>query len=387
MAGPPPRRGLFFLLPFGAVLILAFGFTTLGPTLAWALPRLAWWEASLLAAAPFLAVVAAGLPLGRAGDRLGHGRILLLGLALLPAGLALPLAGGSFPFLLAAFVVIGLSFIAVSAAVNPLVAGLFPERLGSALTLLHTGWSVGAFAGPVVAGLLLAGGDIRALFVLAAGLSTIFLAVSAPLSRRLPGPPVAAPRREFRFSTPLLLLVLLGFFYSGAEMGLNTWLPAYLQATGAADPAEAGLALGAFWGAMGLGRVAVGPLLDRFGIRRVALLMAILALATLVANGLLPGGPAPLRWGLTGFAFSILFPAGMAFAARLFPEDTGAAVGAVFGLGILGAVAVPGLIGILQPLLGPGAVLLCVTGSLVALVAVLLHPRLAEVERAAGAGQ
>ncbi|MEM3086670.1 MAG: MFS transporter [Halobacteria archaeon] len=208
------RRALF-LLPFGAVMILAFGFTTLGPTLAWAIPRLAWWEASLLAVAPFLAVVAAGLPLGRAGDRSGHGRVLLLGLVLLPAGLALPLAGGSFPVLLAAFTVMGLSFIAISAAANPLVAGLFPERLGSSLTLLHVGWSAGAFAGPVTAGLLLAGGDPRSLFALAAGLGSLFLAAAAPLSRTLPGPPAAGPRREFRLTTPLLLLVLLGFFYSG----------------------------------------------------------------------------------------------------------------------------------------------------------------------------
>lgn len=374
------KREVLFILPFGSVLVLAFGFTTIGPTLAWALPRLAWWEATLLALSPFAAIAASSFLAGRAADRAGYRKTLLAGLALLPAALLLPVVSTSFPALFAAFLCLGLCSAALQTSTNPLVVSLFPERPGAALTLLHVGWSAGAFAGPVAAGSHFASGDVRGLFVAAAGLAALFFVGALFASRRLPDarPPSGGP--GIRGPGPLPLLILLGFFYAGAEMGVNVWLPAYLQ-SGGADLAQAGLALGVFWGAMGAGRVALGPFLDRVGLRRMALLMALLGFGSLVANALLPAGPAPLRWGLTGLAFSILFPAGMAFAARHYPGETGAAVGAIFGVGILGAVAVPGLIGALTPALGPNAFLAGVAGSLAGVVAVLLHPRLADAER------
>lgn len=371
------KRELFFLLPFGAVLVLAVGFTTVGPTLAWALPGLTWWEATLLSVAPFAAIGAASHLAGRAADRAGYRRSLLAGTALLPVGLLLPLASTSFPALLATFLCLGLCSAAVQTSANPLVVGLFPERPGTALTFLHVGWSAGAFAGPVLAGSHFTSGDVRGLFGTAAGIAALFFAGALLTHRKLPDlrPPPRTPGAGN--GGPLPLLILLGFFYAGAEMGVNVWLPAHLQ-SGGADPAQAGLALGVFWGSMGAGRVVLGPFLDRAGLRRMALLMALLGLGSVAANGLLPGGPPAARWALAGFSFSILFPAGMAFAARHYPGETGAAVGAIFGVGILGAVAVPGLIGVLQPVLGPAAFLAGVTGSLAGLVAVLLHPRLAE---------
>lgn len=380
MERPIPRRGFLFILPFGAILVLAVGFTTVGPTLAWALPGLTWWEATLLSVAPFAAIGAASLLAGRAADRAGYRKSLLAGMALLPVGLLLPLASTSFPVLLATFLCLGLCSAAVQTSANPLVAGLFPEKPGTALTFLHVGWSVGAFAGPVLAGAYFTSGDVRGLFGTAAGLAALFFAGALLTHRKLPDlrPPPRTPRAGKGGLLPLL--ILLGFFYAGAEMGVNVWLPAHLQ-SGGADPGQAGLALGVFWGSMGAGRVVLGPFLDKVGLRRMALLMAFLGLGSLVANGLLPGGPPAARWALAGFAFSILFPASMAFAARHYPGETGAAVGAVFGIGILGAVAVPGLIGVLQPAFGPAAFLAGVTGSLAGLVAVLLHPRLAEAER------
>ncbi|MBI4362447.1 MAG: MFS transporter [Euryarchaeota archaeon] len=374
---PPHGRWLLFLLPFSSVLVLGFGVALVGPTLRGLEGGLEWWQNSLLASAVFLGISGSALAFGRLGERLGFHRVIPLGVAVLAASLALlALGGGGFLPVLLGFLVIGVSFGAIQAAGNPLVPRLFPERPGAALNLLHTAWSIGAFAGPVLAGIYAARGDIQGVFQIGLLLSLGFLGGSMVLVRRFPpAPGDSAPEKrvDLGFPLPLVLLILANFFYAGSEMSINSWLPTYLGAGGAGQ-AEAGLSLGLFWGLMGLGRVMLGPLLDRFEPRRMLLGHIGLALLLYGASLLLPG-MAFLLWPLAGFLYSVMFPGLMVLTSRRFPRRPGAAMGAIFTFGVWGAVVFPALLGGLVARVGAWTVPVVAAGSLGGMGAVILALR------------
>jgi MFS family permease len=87
------------------------------------------------------------------------------------------------------------------------------------------------------------------------------------------------------------LIMASAFFYFGAEFGTNAWLPAFLISAKGISAMEAGLALGAFWGTIGIGRFALGGFVDRIGYRRAISILSVLSAASM-ALGFTAHGPA-----------------------------------------------------------------------------------------------
>ena len=105
-----------------------------------------------------LAITVAVVGAGRLGDRLGHQRVLLGGLALFTLASALCALAPTLNLLIAARLVQGLGaavMIALTVAVMRETAR--PARIGSAMGLLGTMSAVGTALGPSLGGVLLAG--------------------------------------------------------------------------------------------------------------------------------------------------------------------------------------------------------------------------------------
>ena len=137
----------------------------------------------------YLASVAITLPAsGSIGDRFGHRRSFLIGVAGFGGASLLAATAGSFPLLAASRVLQAVSGALVSTSATALVrAEAPPQRRGAAFGLFDGLTSVSAAIGPLVGGLIVAGFGWRALFLLAVPIS-----IAAALAVGRVAPPRAA---------------------------------------------------------------------------------------------------------------------------------------------------------------------------------------------------
>lgn len=123
----------------------------------------------------YLASVAITLPAsGSIGDRFGHRRSFLIGVAGFGGASLLAATAGTFPLLAASRVLQAVSGALVSTSSTALIrAEAPPRRRGAAFGLFDGLTSVSAAIGPLVGGLIVAGFGWRALFLLAVPVSIV----------------------------------------------------------------------------------------------------------------------------------------------------------------------------------------------------------------------
>ncbi|RFA17392.1 MFS transporter [Subtercola boreus] len=147
--------------------------------------------------------------------------------------------------------------------------------------------------------------------------------------------------------TRLLLIGLIMLGMAFAEGSANDWLAIATVDGHHQSNTTGAIVFGVFVAAMTVGRVAGGPVLDRFGrvpiLRWSALLGAIGLLGFILAPSLWMAVVGAVLWGLGA---SLGFPVGMS-AASDDPEKATASVSAVAMIGYLAFLAGPPLIGFL----------------------------------------
>lgn len=306
-------------------------------------------------------------------ERVGTGAVLV-GSTLLAAGALLGTACSQhWLHVLAAAFVAGLGGGAIDASLNDHVARHYSARH---LSWLHACWGMGAGASPLfVASVLAAGATWRYAY---AGLALVELLLSISFWRSARAWSVMSgrsgragpPQTDARLRGPMVASVLLFYVYGGLEVSTGLWTSSLLVETRGLSAASAGVVVGAFWGALTLGRILVGLRADTLGPARVLRAACFWALlATLVLA--LPGTPAWLASAAVvglGLALAPVYPLAMhdtpsrfgeALAARLVGYQVGAAtLGAATLPWALGAIAArsslllfPGLLAVLALLL------------------------------------
>lgn len=219
---------------------------------------------------------------------------------------------------------------------------VFGERRGSALNFLHLFFALGALIGPFSIGLLVSHGlNWRALFVWTAVPYALLLLLL--LSLAIPGAHRSEHSGRLSLSVPLLLLALAIATYTGAEIGVNSWLVRLLHAQ---PLAVATGALSLFWGGLSAGR-----LLSRWAatwIRDVT----FTALAALLASLCLAGGvlvpaliPSLALFCLAGFFYGPVYPMIMAVAGHLYPDRGASVTSALTVASALGVIVYPPFMG------------------------------------------
>ncbi|HUP55194.1 MAG TPA: MFS transporter [Methylomirabilota bacterium] len=145
----------------------------------------------------YLGAVAITLPVsGSLGDRFGHRRVFLFGVAGFALASALAATAGSFEVLAASRVIQAATGGLVSTSSVALLRAMAPEdRRGSAFGLFDMLVSTSAAIGPLVGGLLVAGLGWRSLFVVAVPVALLAaVAVGAVAPPQETGPARAVPR-------------------------------------------------------------------------------------------------------------------------------------------------------------------------------------------------
>lgn len=322
----------------------------------------------LYVALAYAGAMFASLAAGAAVAHYGAIRVSQAGLLLCALGLAL-CAMPSLPVIALGAVLIGLGYGPVTPASSHLLARTTtPATMALVFSLKQTGVPLGGvLAGALVPGLLLLTNWQAAL--LGVALLCVACAVLAqPLraaldadrdaSRPLCLGSLTQPIRMVLVHRGLSLLAVCSFFFSIVQLSLVTYLVSYLYDALAYGLVAAGFALSVAQAAGIGGRVFWGWLADRFlGARRMlALLGALMAVASLATALLAPALPTLLVWAVLAlFGASAIGWNGVYLAevARQAPRGQASiATGGTLAFTFLGVVLGPPLFGALSGLFG-----------------------------------
>jgi MFS family permease len=324
---------------------------------------------------------------GIVSDRYGEPVVLASSLVAIGSTIGLASIAPDYPTLLGLFLVAGVGSAFAEVSMNSIVTKAYPNRSGVALNALHTLFSVGAFIGPALAGLLIITyGSWRLAYVAAcvAFAPLAFVAILLLRSTKSDMSILDFHTNENPVSNGRLLealidgraLLLAGFFYFGAELGTNAWLPTFLMMERQFPIELASLSIGLFWAFMAVGRLSLGSLSDRLGYKKLILISALLsALSILVATLIQDRFFIIAFWCLSGFTLGPIMPTIFAWAAAMFPSRRGVATGAIYGIGFLGAVFSPWLLGTVGDLYKLGVAALYIPFSAFMIAASILMLR------------
>jgi len=321
------------------------------------------------------ASIAAMGALGWASDWLGRRAYLILATGLFGAGIAGLALSDSFVVLLLTLVVLYSFSGLYDVGINAVAVDL--ERISGRrfMTYLHAAFSGGAMAGALGAGALRqAGMDYRLVYLTL--LLPLVALVLAFATARFPRPEAdetdgewppggelsaaAAPeakggagRWELYRDRSLLLVAAIACLGLLAEGEMEHWSGIYLRDTLGLAAIVGGSGVAVFYGAMALGRLAIGWIVGRVGNRRTLLgsgLLAaggmLLALAT-TSPALVVGG-----FVLVGLALAAVAPLAFSVAGDLAPTRAGSAVSVVTTFGYGGFLLGPPLVGGLAEVVG-----------------------------------
>ena len=311
--------------------------------------------------------------------RLGVGVVVtisggLTGFALLGFALA-----PSFGWILLLAVPLGLGAGSVDAGLNHFVAEHYSSRH---MNWLHGCWGIGATIGPFIMGSALAGVvgwqlgyhtialiqlALFLLFLLTLGLWTREHAVAAPgtneaVPRVLPGSFAGwAP-----WLAPCLYLV-----YATVEIGTALWAASILVEHRQLDAPTAGVWVACFFGAIMVGRFAVGLVAVRLGNRKLVRYGLLVAMAGAVLFSL-DGLPAPLSLGgliLMGLGCAPIYPSLMHETTHRFDPGTARiVVGRQVAFAYVGASLGPAGLGLLGATFGLASIMPTIVVGLVLLL-------------------
>lgn len=382
---------LLIAISFAGFIILGMPAGTLG--VAWPSIR-ASFDLPLDAVGTLLVTSTAGYLLssftsGRVVSRMGVGAFLMtgsllagvghLGYALAPAWWAMVLLG-----LLA-----GMGGGVIDAGLNTYFATHFSASL---MNWLHACFGVGATVGPaVMTAILNLGVTWRWGYALAGvlcGLLALAFGITRPrwrLNGSEPGAEGRAQERSARSRDTLgLPIVWVGiavfFVFTGVEVSAGQWPYSLFTGARGVSSTTAGLWVSVYWGSLTVGRIVLGPVVDRLGVvatLRACMLGAVVGAALVwwgVADALSFAGLA-----LMGFGLAPIFPSLMSVTpGRVGSAHAANAIGFQVSAASLGGAILPGLAGVLAEnrgleLIGP----YLVVGAIVLL---LLHEALVRLK-------
>lgn len=299
----------------------------------------------------------AGMQLaGPLTDRFGPHRVVPLSALVCTTTLVLPGLATSALTLGAALLVLGFGNGCLDVSMNAHAVEVEHAYERTIMSAFHAVWSVGGFAAALAGARTLSWGWSPATtFAITAGLTLAVAAAATPaLLRPAPKEPTAETEGRQRRKTPPRIWAMAGLalLLMLCEGVANDWSVLHLSSVLDAAPATAALAYGAFAAAMTIGRFVTDPVVRRVGSVAVVRYGAAIAAVGLAVAALTPSVPIALAgWTLYGIGLSGCVPQLFSAAGHADREAAGANVSRVAGLGYLGMLAGPTIIGPLTHLM------------------------------------
>ncbi|MFF2382059.1 MFS transporter [Streptomyces sp. NPDC058108] len=306
------------------------------------------WLLLLLGAGAFAGMQAVG-PLA---DRFGARRVVPLSAALCSAMVALPGLAGNVWTLGAGLLALGVGNGCLDVSMNAHAVQVERAYGRPVMSAFHATFSVGGVLAALLGARTLSWGWSPAATLLAvAALGLVVSALAAPAllpsgRERAAGSAQAAPSPGRRTPRHIWTLAALALMIMLCEGVANDWSTLHLRRVLDAPPATAALAYGAFATAMTVGRLLADRVAGRFGPVAVLRYGASAAAVGLTAAALSDRVLVALAgWAVFGVGLSGCVPQLFSAAGHADRDAAGANVSRVAGLGYLGMLAGPAVIG------------------------------------------
>lgn len=142
--------------------------------------------------------------------------------------------------------------------------------------------------------------------------------------------------------------------YVGTESAISGWIVVFMTRARHVRPALANLCSTGFWAGMAVGRLILGPVTERRGIRPSVTAYLVLAMATGAVFALVKNlAVSILLLAMVGAFCGPLFPSSIVFLASAIPSNIHvAAVSFVSSVGQVGGAGLPALLGIISEAVG-----------------------------------
>lgn len=286
-------------------------------------------------------------------DRIGHRRLVPAAGVVLGLGLCGPGYADSWWTLGLTLLLFGFGNGAIDVAMNAqavVVERAYPRPIMAAF---HAMWSIGGALAAVVGAATLGAGVPAGVTLTATGLLCVLLSLGSArfLSEpsAVPAPPEPAPAAPARRVSPGRVVWLLGALALAlmlSEGVANDWAALHMEKVLGTSSSTAALAYGAFAVAMTTGRFLTDRVVAWAGPAAIVRYGAALAAVGLTTAAASPWVPLALvGWALFGLGLSGGVPQLFTAAGNLDTRASGALMARVVGLGYVGLLAGPALIG------------------------------------------
>jgi MFS family permease len=248
----------------------------------------------------------------RVSARFGLGRLLTGSVVLSVAGLLCCALAPVYAVVVGAAVLFGLSAGAIDSALNAYAARHFGPRR---INLMHAAYGLGAATSPLVVTTVVASGHTwRWAYLIVMVVQAALAAVFAATAHRWtdPAPTPEPPRTEARAETTWTVTAAAGLGLAVVESGLEAvaglWAFVFLLQGVGASAAAAGAVVSGYWVTLVAGRIVLGELAERVGIRPVLAAATVTAVAAAVLIGTRRPVVAAAGILLLGLAVAPLYP-------------------------------------------------------------------------------
>lgn len=281
-------------------------------------------------------------------DRAGARAVVPLSGVLCSAALVLPAFAVNAWTLGAALVVLGVTNGALNVSMNSHAVQVEHGYRRPVMSAFHATFSLGGVLAALVGARTLGWGWSPVVSLGAAAVSGVVVAVLIAPALLRDSSPGAAPGGRARTRAPrrIWMMAALALMVMLSEGVANDWSTLHLRDALDASASTAAFAYGAFATAMTAGRLLADRVAARFGPVAVLRYGAALAASGLAVAALSPWIPAALAgWALAGAGLSGCVPQIFSAAGHHDRDAVGANVSRVAGVGYLGMIAGPAVIG------------------------------------------
>ena len=296
--------------------------------------------------AGFIVGIAASGPLA---DRFGPRPFAVGGAALSAIGLLVASAAWSYATLAVSAFIIGTGAGVLDMVMSPIVSMVAKNDRARALNRLHAFYAIGAVAWLAIATITISidlGWRIAfALASIAPAAIGIGFSVSSMPVRLHDGE--ERSRSRTLIWKPGFWIAMAAIGLTGAtEEGMNQWLPAYAELDLGFSKASASLGLAGFSMLLGIGRLSIAHLPQRWSIHSIIAVASFASGACYLGASQLTSSPALAACIATGLACSVLWPTVLAATAERFPNGGATMFGILTLVGNAGCLVSPWMIGI-----------------------------------------
>ncbi|KAI0783171.1 MFS general substrate transporter [Abortiporus biennis] len=303
-------------------------------------------------------------------EKLGLGKILVLGAALQTISYIMNAPAGPFPIMCTAFCIAGFGISFQNAAANGFVGSL-KANASTNLSFLHAAYGLGAFTAPLAATHFATTRHWSFHYLISAGLSLINTILMIAVFRfryqdevlaaggQQAGPNEDVNQNKYRQIISLKTVHFLSLFaliYVGTEVSLGGWIVTFIQERRGGG-ASAGFISSGFFGGLMLGRILLVFLTRVIGERRSLFLYAFLAIILEITVWVIPSlVENAVAISCVGLLLGPMFPIMMNFCRDIFPRRLlNGSLGWISGFGQAGSAIIPFLAGLFASKFGIGS--------------------------------